>query len=834
MENNICELCMQLIKADSEEEVIQILQKENYWDDSSVWRPLGDNPNNWSTAGNQQSNPDVALVEKLVNSVDAKLINECLVRGIDPEGSDAPQTIREAVAIFFDQETKPIKVNSGRIKFWEDSKRREIAKGITLAATGAKPKKGNLCLTIADNGEGQTPKDMHKTLLSLPDRESSNKVRIPFVQGKFNMGGTGVLKFCGENNLQLIVSRRNPKIISPDSNHSDHHWSFTIVRRISPEGNFRSSMYKYLSPLGSKNNPEKGELLYFEADSLPIFPDGNNAYARESSWGTLIKLYEFILEGAKSNIILPDGLRYRLEVRLPEVALPIRVHECRSGYKGHRGSFDTTLTGLSVRINDNRASNIESTWSSTIHVDRQPMSVTIFAFIKGKADTYRRKEGIIYIYNGQAHGDENKSFFRGKKVGLDYLADSILVTVDCSQFSVRAREDFLMNSRDRISGGQFRLAIQAELQRLLKEHEGLRALKEKRRNEEIESKLDDNKPLEEVLKSILKQSPTLSSLFLKGNRLSNPFKPRKVRDKEENFTGKKFPTFFKFKAKEYGTQLSRECPINNRCRIAFETDVNNDYFSRDIEPGEFLFFITNGGENTPVENYTLNLHNGIANLNIKLPENIEVNNVLEFTTKVTDSSRAFPFENNFTVKISKEMDKGGGKGKRKKQPSDKDGLNSDVPTGIQLPNIIEVTEDGWEKREFDESTALRVIYGGANSNGEGGESDDQGSYDFYVNMDNSSLKSELKRAGPNFKITQARFKYGLVLLGLGYLNVNSQQQNGNSDSQTDKTDDDNEDVTPEGQLGEFSDAVAPILLPMIEILGSDLDIESFVLEDNVE
>lgn len=39
-------------------------------------------------------------------------------------------------------------------------------------------------------------------------------------------------------------------------------------------------------------------------------------------------------------------------------------------------------------------------------------------------------------------------FFRRKNVGLSYLSDSILVVVDCSRFSGRAREDLFMNSRE--------------------------------------------------------------------------------------------------------------------------------------------------------------------------------------------------------------------------------------------------------------------------------------------------------------------------------------------------------------------------------------------------
>ena len=54
------------------------------------------------------------------------------------------------------------------------------------------------------------------------------------------------------------------------------------------------------------------------------------------------------------------GLLSRLELLLPELALPIRLHECRLGYKGHKGSMDTTLTGLGVRLDEGgKAENLE-------------------------------------------------------------------------------------------------------------------------------------------------------------------------------------------------------------------------------------------------------------------------------------------------------------------------------------------------------------------------------------------------------------------------------------------------------------------------------------------
>ena len=539
------ELCLSLMKADTQEDAIELLKNAGYWENPDVWRYFGDNEDNWGTIGNQQSRPDAALVEKLVNSVDARLMNECFVRGINPEGQVAPQSILEAVRLFFEQEGHPNDAIVGRIKNWPESKRTDVARGITVAATGASPQKGNPCFTISDCGEGQTPEEMPETLLSL---HRGNKIRIPFVQGKYNMGGTGVLKFCGQCNLQLIVSRRNPAILNGRLDHtSDTQWGFTIVRREKPEGGRRNSVYTYLAPLGAEINPRKGGILRFPVDRMPIFPEGRNPYARESEWGTLIKLYEYTATGYRTHILRRDGILSRLDLLLPDVALPVRLYECRTGYRGHEGSFETTLTGLSVRLDDDKANNLEEGFPSSCPMSAagERMTATIYAFRKDKADTYRRNEGIIFTLNGQTQGHLTRDFFRRTRtVGLSYLADSILVTVDCSEFSGGAREDLFMNSRDRLSGGDLRAEIEHALEDLLKHHEGLRALRERRRRQELESKLDDSKPLEDILEALLKKSPTLSALFLPGKRASTPFKTIEAQSKEKPFEGKRYPTSY--------------------------------------------------------------------------------------------------------------------------------------------------------------------------------------------------------------------------------------------------------------------------------------------------
>ena len=57
------------------------------------------------------------------------------------------------------------------------------------------------------------------------------------------MGSYGAVNFCRVDGLQLIISKRNPSIISDNS---ENLWGFTIIRKIAPTRQQRSSKWVYL------------------------------------------------------------------------------------------------------------------------------------------------------------------------------------------------------------------------------------------------------------------------------------------------------------------------------------------------------------------------------------------------------------------------------------------------------------------------------------------------------------------------------------------------------------------------------------------------------------
>ena len=219
------------------------------------------------------------------------------------------------------------------------------------------------------------------------------------------------------------------------------------------------------------------------------------------------------------------------------------------------------------------------------------------------------------------------------------LEDSILLIVDCSRISGRTREDLFMNSRDRMEQGGFLSLIEQELESIIKTHPLLRELRERRRREDIDSRLEDAKPLKDVLESILNKSPSFAAFLGGVGSLSNPFRSAN-KTSAEVFKGKQYPTVFKFRDRAYGEELHRDTAFNMRSRISFETDVQNDYFGREKFGGrQTLISLDDHHSNGAIPDYMLNLHNGIATLNLSLPMNASVGDTYRYELAIEDDTR---------------------------------------------------------------------------------------------------------------------------------------------------------------------------------------------------
>jgi hypothetical protein len=151
-------------------------------------------------------------------------------------------------------------------------------------------------------------------------------------------------------------------------------------------------------------------------------------------------------------------------------------------------------------------------------------------------------------------------------------------------------------------------------------------------------------------------------------------------------------------------------------------------------------------------------------------------------------------------------------------PGSQNGVDRQLPGGCQLPNIIPVPEKAWDEHEppFDAMTALRVRHAGTRTE----EGRTREVYDFYVNIDNRSLRAEQRAGRRERDLLESRFIYGMVLLGLGLLQQDSSRSAADGPDAEPKTGEGVEEA-----IERFSRGVAPVLLPMIESLGS-LDVEA--------
>jgi len=549
-------LLIQLISARSENEVRNIIDSDHLLANEENWKPYGGYESNFNTINNQAKNSVAALAEKPINSIDALLLKECKLRGINPESKQAPKAMKEAIEVFFG-------MKSGDFSDLADKERRRLAGNIQIIAEGDR-KRPNLI--IADKGEGQHPDDFENTFLSL---HRGNKNKILFVQGKYNMGGSGVLPNCGEYNYQLILSRKTPELLKKGQKDK---WGFTLVRlHLATSSEYKNSWYEYF--VG-----DDSEILSFAGEQLSILPD--NEFLES---GTYIKLYNYYLP-SPSQITLDLWRELNRVLHYP--VLPITLHETRK-FKGHSPS--KLLVGNRMRILKNDNQNIEDNCPPIIPIiaelgkfGKRTIEVTVFKEGTIKDEFASPGEAIFFTINGQTHAAIGRSFLR-TKANLHYLADFMLVHIDCTDVETNIREKIFMPSRDRMRDTEISKEIELILAEELSRHEGLKLLNQYRREQQITKNPKDVKFLEGVVSKLIKKNRTILHYLGVGGNIKDRNEAGTKEVKE--FEGQWIPTYLKIIGSE-----RKQMPINSYSRVVFETDASNDYFSRETDRGSLIIY----------------------------------------------------------------------------------------------------------------------------------------------------------------------------------------------------------------------------------------------------
>ena len=157
------------------------------------------------------------------------------------------------------------------------------------------------------------------------------------------------------------------------------------------------------------------------------------------------------------------------------------------------------------------------------------------------------------------------------------------------------------------------------------------------------------------------------------------------------------------------------------------------------------------------------------------------------------------------------------KSKNEKHPN-KDGNDTDKPSGIKLPEVLCVEKENWGHYDMDEKTALVI-----SQNDENTEQDGETQYDFYINIDNFYLDTQIKDSRIDADILKEQFVSGLSLIGIGlvYQDIEKKKRAANSAEKNE-----NEvtffDSSIEDRVRYATASVAPFLLPIINDLGDVL------------
>ena len=799
-------LFSELLITKNTDELTEVLKKNNLWDNQDMWRYYGDIDNNVGQVHGQQSEPVKAFVEKLTNSIDAILVLMCRKYGLDPTDWDnVPRTVSEAVKKFITE-------NKNR-----ELSLKEIERQIYVFAEGynEKGKFPNLC--IYDNGEGQTPVSLPDTIVSLG---KSNKKSIPFLQGQYNMGGSGVSKFC-KDGLQLIVTKKNPYFV----NGKENPWSFTVVRRNDPDDkkHERNQYYTYLAPIDFEKKPKKGGVLNFVKDELPLIPKQNKTYQVNCNSGTLIKCYEYEIK-KKSNILFAGEFLSNIETMMPDCALPVRFAECRA-FKGKSdASFETSMVGLIKKLD--RSGIYKDTLEHGFPIKRRidvgddSLPLTIYAFQRQKkqkslsvARTRRLdREGIIFTVNGQHYFDLPFNFFARKSVKLATIAQDIIAVLDFSNISNKLKNTIFMSNKENVAKTAGYRDIEKQLESIFRTCEELKLLQNKRTAQDARNKVEDNKTFDELMSQLLNKNPALAELFGVGHRLTSAFNMQQASNDKKDLDLKEFPTYFKFKKLESGEKLKRTATEDKPIRLSFETDAENEYFDREERNGSLKVLIESDKFKDSKIIYSTSLKDGICSLNIAQPDNAEPNDVIEYKFIVKDLTQDQPFINFAKITVTEKsvhQEPGPPKPTPPRPPKPPiEGEKKDVPGGLNIPEPTWVKKENWaahDFEEFDEFDGLTVQYVGEDETGK----NKVDKYNYYINSDNFYLLNELKLAKDNMReVIKERYKTSLVLSAVSIL----------AQSKLDKTDEDQEADIKKVRMA--TRALSRIILPLIQVLGS--------------
>jgi hypothetical protein len=577
------EICLKLLSAESEKVVEEIIGSIPEMKEAKNWKPLDGRETNFNVTGNQASDGGKALTELMTNMVDAVLLKHAYQKGIDPKGPKAPRTMYDAVDVLIKKMRGGKLVNLDPKDPWLIN---FAQKNLVIGVSGAKSKSEGLpCYTFADNGEGQNPDDFERTFLSL---SAGHKKSIGFVQGKFNMGSSGVLRYCGRHWFKLIVSRR----------YDGKDWGWTLMRRRPGDRNQMPIAEFFVMPGGKISRFQAAELFPFQTGS-------RRRYDRvHLETGSIVKLYDYQVG---SRFLSFKGSRDALIENLVETILPFRILDLRQKPDEKKGP-DRAL-GVDARrffgmefllLNSHMEAGIEDEEDAAgedrlfvgkftdpilgeVSISAIPLKRNIPGWLKPQNSINR----VFHAVNGQVQFKQTRGYL-SQSCGFPALKDRVVIIVDASGLSFSGHNEVWKGDREHISNTLDGERYRDLVTQTIRESEALKQLQAKVAAEELEnsSKAESNS----LFQKLVDKDPNLAGLLSSRDpTIRLPSAGGSNGGKEAGsaeFEGVYSPTYVRFE--ERFEKKGLEIPVNRSRPLAARTDAENGYLQRTDNPGRII------------------------------------------------------------------------------------------------------------------------------------------------------------------------------------------------------------------------------------------------------
>lgn len=535
-----------LMSASNKEQVAAALTAfERAHGERVQWAPVGGKENNRGPI-EVSADPGRSLVERLTNGIDAILEDEFERH----RGTPDCRSPRQAAMVW-------LGIPEHGLYEMTPAERQRIARRVSITLSLGDGREARL-VGIRDAGIGLSPEEIPQTILSLNE---SNKIRKHHLAGTYGQGGSSTFAI---STYTFIASRKA----------GESRIGFSVVKYLDlPPEDFKTGHYVYLVL--------DGAVLTVE------LPEG------DFSCGTLVKHFGYDLSSYPSPLG-PNSVYGLLNQVLFDPVIPIwldsEVHGYRRVIKGSRNALNGAVDeGDDSRRGPTLDHNVPMFFVSFGDFGRVGFEYWVLERPsrnnkRPSASFVNPSRPIVLTVNGQNHAELPVSLVR-KEAALPYLAQRLVVHIDCDSLTPAAKRSLFASSREDARRGFVLQMIHGELIRILKSDDELTRLNNEAREQGMRER--DETAVQEMRREVARllrlhgiAVDQVAGVQVRGDQPTSnrPAAPARARRPLQPIAVQEPPTYIRIVWDE-------DEPIGfypgQRRYIRIETDANSTYHNPD-------------------------------------------------------------------------------------------------------------------------------------------------------------------------------------------------------------------------------------------------------------